>query len=45
MFGERLDPVILHDALAITKACQIFVAVGTAPGHEGGYEGKRGGQR
>ncbi|CAM5738022.1 SIR2 family NAD-dependent protein deacylase [Streptomyces hirsutus] len=30
MFGERLDPVILHDALAITKACQIFVAVGTS---------------
>ncbi|MET8217414.1 NAD-dependent deacetylase [Streptomyces hirsutus] len=30
MFGERLDPVVLHDALAITKACQIFVAVGTS---------------
>ncbi|WP_055627561.1 SIR2 family NAD-dependent protein deacylase [Streptomyces hirsutus] len=30
MFGERLDPVVLHDALAITKACQIFIAVGTS---------------
>ncbi|MFF0109882.1 SIR2 family NAD-dependent protein deacylase [Streptomyces hirsutus] len=30
MFGEHLDPVVLHDALAITKACQIFVAVGTS---------------
>ncbi|MEF9907062.1 SIR2 family NAD-dependent protein deacylase [Streptomyces sp. P9-A2] len=30
MFGERLDPVVLHDALAITKACQVFVAVGTS---------------
>ena len=30
MFGERLDPVVLGEALAITKACQIFIAVGTS---------------
>ncbi|MFF6779674.1 Sir2 family NAD-dependent protein deacetylase [Streptomyces sp. NPDC012510] len=30
MFGERLDPVVLGEAVAITKACQIFVAVGTS---------------
>ncbi|MFC9851476.1 NAD-dependent deacetylase [Streptomyces prasinus] len=30
MFGEYLDPVVLHDALAVTKACQVFVAVGTS---------------
>ncbi|MFE6281823.1 NAD-dependent deacetylase [Streptomyces sp. NPDC057877] len=30
MFGERLDPAVLGDALAITKACQIFIAVGTS---------------
>jgi NAD-dependent deacetylase len=29
MFGERLDPVVLGDALAIAKACQVFFAVGT----------------
>ncbi|MGW5638795.1 SIR2 family NAD-dependent protein deacylase [Streptomyces sp. NPDC003832] len=29
MFGERLDPVVLGEAVAITKACQVFVAVGT----------------
>ncbi|MFB8026496.1 MULTISPECIES: NAD-dependent deacetylase [unclassified Streptomyces] len=29
MFGERLDPQVLADAMAITKACQVFVAVGT----------------
>ncbi|MGW0579186.1 SIR2 family NAD-dependent protein deacylase [Streptomyces sp. NPDC002920] len=29
MFGERLDPMVLGEALAITKASQIFVAVGT----------------
>lgn len=29
MFGERLDPVVLGRAVAITKACQVFVAVGT----------------
>lgn len=28
-FGERLDPVVLGEAVAITKACQIFIAVGT----------------
>ncbi|MBC7269728.1 MAG: NAD-dependent deacetylase [Streptomyces sp.] len=30
MFGERLDPAVLGDALAITKACQVFIAVGTS---------------
>ncbi|MET8943544.1 Sir2 family NAD-dependent protein deacetylase [Streptomyces sp. NPDC004542] len=30
MFGERLDPVVLGDALAITKACQVFIAVGSS---------------
>ncbi|MFJ4622067.1 SIR2 family NAD-dependent protein deacylase [Streptomyces sp. NPDC088812] len=30
MFGERLDPVVLGDAVAITKACQVFLAVGTS---------------
>src|SRR4051812_47765782 len=30
MFGERLDPVVLGEALTITKACQVFVAVGTS---------------
>jgi NAD-dependent deacetylase len=30
MFGERLDPVVLGDALAVTKACQVFIAVGTS---------------
>lgn len=29
MFGERLDPVVLGQAVAVTKACQVFVAVGT----------------
>ena len=29
MFGERLDPVVLGEAIAITKACQVFIAVGT----------------
>ncbi|MYS25755.1 NAD-dependent deacetylase, partial [Streptomyces sp. SID7804] len=28
MFGERLDPVVLSDALAISKACSVFVAAG-----------------
>ena len=28
MFGERLDPVVLGEAVAITKACQVFLAVG-----------------
>ncbi|MFF3513441.1 NAD-dependent deacetylase [Streptomyces sp. NPDC002573] len=30
MFGERLDPVVLGEAVAITRACQIFIAVGTS---------------
>lgn len=29
MFGERLDPVVLGEAVAITKASQVFIAVGT----------------
>ncbi|GGK75514.1 SIR2 family NAD-dependent protein deacylase [Streptomyces flaveus] len=30
MFGERLDPAVLGEAIAITKACQVFIAVGTS---------------
>ncbi|MFH9002815.1 SIR2 family NAD-dependent protein deacylase [Streptomyces afghaniensis] len=30
MFGERLDPVVLGEAAAISKACQVFVVVGTS---------------
>jgi NAD-dependent deacetylase len=30
MFGERLDPVVVGEAVAITKACQIFIAVGSS---------------
>ncbi|WP_320784116.1 SIR2 family NAD-dependent protein deacylase [Streptomyces sp. CRN 30] len=30
MFGERLDPVVLGEALSIAKACEVFVAVGTS---------------
>ncbi|MFF3736220.1 NAD-dependent deacetylase [Streptomyces sp. NPDC002566] len=30
MFGQRLDPVVLGEALAIAKACQVFIAVGTS---------------
>ncbi|POX49331.1 NAD-dependent deacetylase [Streptomyces sp. Ru71] len=30
MFGERLDPLVLGQAVAISKACQVFVAVGTS---------------
>ncbi|GAA3026849.1 SIR2 family NAD-dependent protein deacylase [Streptomyces glomeratus] len=30
MFGERLDPRVLAEAIAITKACQLFIAVGTS---------------
>ncbi|CAL9386287.1 Sir2 family NAD-dependent protein deacetylase [Streptomyces sp. Tu 3180] len=30
MFGERLDPVVLGEALAVSKACTVFVAVGTS---------------
>ncbi|MET9107296.1 SIR2 family NAD-dependent protein deacylase [Streptomyces zhihengii] len=29
MFGERLDPAVLGEAMAVTKACEVFVAVGT----------------
>lgn len=30
MFGERLDPVVLGEAAAVSKACEVFVAVGTS---------------
>ncbi|MFD4258638.1 NAD-dependent deacetylase [Streptomyces sp. NPDC058534] len=30
MFGEHLDPLVMGEALAISKACQVFVAVGTS---------------
>jgi NAD-dependent deacetylase len=30
MFGQRLDPVVLGEAVALTKACQVFIAVGTS---------------
>ncbi|MFJ5530435.1 SIR2 family NAD-dependent protein deacylase [Streptomyces sp. NPDC093261] len=30
MFGERLDPAVLGEAVAISKACQVFIAVGTS---------------
>ncbi|MET8578273.1 Sir2 family NAD-dependent protein deacetylase [Streptomyces sp. NPDC005012] len=30
MFGERLDPEVLGQALAVAKACEVFVAVGTS---------------
>ncbi|GHI83678.1 NAD-dependent protein deacetylase 2 [Streptomyces xanthophaeus] len=29
MFGERLDPVVLGQAMAVAKGCQVFVAVGS----------------
>ncbi|MET4921870.1 Sir2 family NAD-dependent protein deacetylase [Streptomyces sp. PSRA5] len=29
MFGERLDPEVLGQALTIAKACEVFIAVGT----------------
>ncbi|MGW3835575.1 SIR2 family NAD-dependent protein deacylase [Streptomyces microflavus] len=29
MFGERLDPQVLADAMTIAKACEVFVAVGS----------------
>ncbi|WP_405957180.1 SIR2 family NAD-dependent protein deacylase [Streptomyces phaeochromogenes] len=29
-FGEQLDPVVLGEAVAITKACHVFIAVGTS---------------
>ncbi|MEU2063200.1 Sir2 family NAD-dependent protein deacetylase [Streptomyces sp. NPDC013455] len=30
MFGQRLDPVVLGQAMAISKACTVFVAVGSS---------------
>ncbi|RLV10109.1 NAD-dependent deacetylase [Streptomyces griseocarneus] len=30
MFGEALDPVVLGEAVAVTKACDLFIAVGTS---------------
>ncbi|WMX44244.1 SIR2 family NAD-dependent protein deacylase [Streptomyces roseicoloratus] len=30
MFGQRLDPKVLGDAMSIAKAAQVFVAVGTS---------------
>jgi NAD-dependent deacetylase len=30
MFGQRLDPVVLGEALAISKACTVFIAVGSS---------------
>ncbi|WP_346178244.1 SIR2 family NAD-dependent protein deacylase [Streptomyces cuspidosporus] len=30
MFGESLDPEVLTGAVAVAKACQIFIAVGTS---------------
>ncbi|RYJ29524.1 NAD-dependent protein deacetylase of SIR2 family [Streptomyces sp. L-9-10] len=29
MFGERLDPEVLAQSMAIAKACEVFLAVGT----------------
>ncbi|MFF3325188.1 NAD-dependent deacetylase [Streptomyces sp. NPDC002889] len=29
MFGERLDPEVLGQAMGIAKACEVFIAVGT----------------
>ncbi|MEU4092369.1 Sir2 family NAD-dependent protein deacetylase [Streptomyces sp. NPDC026673] len=30
MFGQRLDPGVLADAMAIAKGCTVFIAVGTS---------------
>ncbi|QHC32203.1 SIR2 family NAD-dependent protein deacylase [Streptomyces sp. HF10] len=30
MFGEHLDPLVLGQAVAVTKACQVFIAVGSS---------------
>lgn len=30
MFGQRLDPVVLGEAMAIAKASEVFIAVGTS---------------
>lgn len=29
MFGERLDPVVLGESMAIAQGCEVFIAVGT----------------
>jgi NAD-dependent deacetylase len=29
-YGERLDPVVLGEAVSISKACHVFIAVGTS---------------
>ncbi|MFI6943619.1 SIR2 family NAD-dependent protein deacylase [Streptomyces sp. NPDC050418] len=30
MFGERLDPMVIGEAMSIAKACQVFFAVGSS---------------
>ncbi|MFF0199726.1 NAD-dependent deacetylase [Streptomyces sp. NPDC005017] len=30
MFGQNLDPEVLGEALAVTRACHVFIAVGTS---------------
>ena len=30
MFGQRLDPEVLAEAVTVTKACEVFIAVGTS---------------
>lgn len=30
MFGQSLDPVVLGNALAVAKGCEVFIAVGTS---------------
>ncbi|GAA3082141.1 NAD-dependent protein deacetylase [Streptomyces roseofulvus] len=30
MFGQRLDPVVLGDAMSVAKAAEVFLAVGTS---------------
>lgn len=30
MFGQRLDPEVLADAVAVAKGCDVFIAVGTS---------------
>ncbi|GHA13750.1 NAD-dependent deacetylase [Streptomyces echinoruber] len=30
MFGEHLDPAVLGEAVAVTRACDVFLAVGTS---------------
>ncbi|WOX21160.1 SIR2 family NAD-dependent protein deacylase [Streptomyces solicathayae] len=30
MFGQRLDPVVLGEAMAVAKATEVFIAVGTS---------------